>query len=53
MPGAVVAWTLYDFAGTIFSVSILSYFFLLWLGDELGGGADLFNYLRWPPPCSS
>ncbi len=42
---AVVAWALYDFAGTIFSVSILSYFFPLWLGDELGGGADLFNYV--------
>lgn len=42
---AVGAWILYDFANTIFSVSILSYFFPLWLGDELGAGADLFNYI--------
>lgn len=42
---AVLSWVLYDFAGTIFSVSILSYFFPLWLGDELGAGADLFNYI--------
>lgn len=39
------SWVLYDFANTIFSVSILSFFFPLWLGDELGAGADLFNYL--------
>jgi MFS transporter, UMF1 family len=42
---AVVSWAAYDFANTIFSISILSYFFPLWLGDELGGGADLFNYI--------
>lgn len=42
---AVGAWALYDFAATIFTVSILSYFFPLWLGDELGAGADLFNYV--------
>jgi UMF1 family MFS transporter len=42
---AVGSWILYDFANTIFSVSILSYFFPLWLGDELGAGADLFNYI--------
>jgi MFS transporter, UMF1 family len=42
---AVWAWILYDFASTIFSVSILSYFFPLWLGDELGAGAGLFNYI--------
>ena len=35
---------LYDFANTIFSISILSYFFPLWIGDELGAGADVFNY---------
>lgn len=39
------AWIVYDFANTIFSLSILSYFFPLWLGDELGGGPDLFNYI--------
>lgn len=42
---AVLSWALYDFASTAFSVSILSYFFPLWLGDELGAGADLFNYI--------
>lgn len=36
---------LYDFANTIFSVSILSFFFPLWLGRELGAGADVFNYV--------
>jgi MFS transporter, UMF1 family len=33
---AVWSWVLYDFAETIFAVSILSYFFPLWLADELG-----------------
>jgi MFS transporter, UMF1 family len=42
---AVWSWALYDFSNTIFSISILSYFFPLWLGDELGAGADTFNYL--------
>src|ERR687895_1892280 len=41
---AVWSWVLYDFSNTIFSISILSYFFPLWLGDELGAGADVFNY---------
>ena len=39
------SWVLYDFSNTIFSISILSYFFPLWLGDELGAGADTVNYL--------
>jgi UMF1 family MFS transporter len=42
---AVWSWVLYDFSNTIFSISILSYFFPLWLGDELGAGADTVNYL--------
>ncbi len=42
---AVWSWILYDFSNTIFSISILSYFFPLWLGDELGAGADTVNYL--------
>ena len=42
---AVWSWVLYDFANTIFSISILSYFFPLWLGDELGAGAGLVNYV--------
>ena len=39
------AWAFYDFANTIFSISILSYFFPLWLGDELGAGAGFYNYV--------
>jgi UMF1 family MFS transporter len=42
---AMWSWILYDFGSTIFSISILSYFFPLWLGDELGAGAGLFNYI--------
>ena len=42
---AVWSWSLYDFANTIFSISILSYFFPLWFGDELGAGSDAVNYL--------
>src|SRR5215212_5303831 len=42
---AVWSWVLYDFGETIFAVSILSYFFPLWLADELGAGAGLFNYI--------
>jgi UMF1 family MFS transporter len=41
---AVWAWVLYDFSNTIFSISILSFFFPIWLGVELGAGADVFNY---------
>ena len=40
---AVWSWALYDFSNTIFSISILSFFFPLWLGDELGAGAGLVN----------
>ena len=42
---AVWSWVLYDFANTIFSVSVLSFFFPVWLGDELGAGANVFNYV--------
>ena len=38
------AWVIYDFSNTIFSTSILSVFFPIWLGEELGAGADVFNY---------
>lgn len=41
---AVWAWVLYDFSNTIFSISILSFFFPIWLGEELGAGPDVFNY---------
>jgi MFS transporter, UMF1 family len=41
---AVLSWVLYDFSNTIFSVSILTFFFPLWLGDELGSGSEaIFN----------
>jgi UMF1 family MFS transporter len=42
---AVWSWVLYDFSNTIFSISILSYYFPLWLREELGAGPDLFNYI--------
>jgi MFS transporter, UMF1 family len=42
---AVWSWVLYDFSNTIFSISILSYFFPLWLREELGAEPDLFNYM--------
>jgi UMF1 family MFS transporter len=41
---AVCCWVLYDFANTIFSVSILSFFFPLWIEELIGsGGGWLFN----------
>lgn len=41
---AVWSWALYDFANTIFSISILSFFFPVWLSSELGAGPGAFNY---------
>jgi MFS transporter, UMF1 family len=40
---AVWAWVLYDFANTIFSVSILTVYFPLWVEGEVGDGAWLVN----------
>jgi MFS transporter, UMF1 family len=40
---AVWAWVLYDFANTIFSVSILTVFFPIWVDQEIGDGAWLVN----------
>ena len=40
---AVWAWVLYDFSNTIFSVSILTVFFPLWVEGEIGDGAWLVN----------
>jgi MFS transporter, UMF1 family len=40
---AVWAWVLYDFSNTIFSVSILTVFFPLWVEGEVEGGAWLVN----------
>jgi UMF1 family MFS transporter len=42
-PLAVWSWVLYDFSNTIFSVSILTVFFPLWVEGETGGGAWLVN----------
>ena len=42
---SVWAWALYDFSNTIFSISILSVFFPLWLEEEFGAGPDVFNYI--------
>jgi UMF1 family MFS transporter len=41
---AVWSWALYDFSNTIFSISILSFFFPVWLATELDAGPDVFNY---------
>ncbi len=41
---AVWSWVLYDFSNTIFSISILTYFFPIWLGDELGAGPSIVNF---------
>ena len=38
------SWVLYDFSNTIFAISILTYFFPIWLGDELGAGAGVVNF---------
>jgi len=35
----VWAWVLYDFANTIFAVTVLSLFFPLWVEERVGGGA--------------
>jgi UMF1 family MFS transporter len=40
---AVWAWVLYDFANTIFSISILTVFFPIWVDQEIGDGAWLVN----------
>lgn len=41
---AVWSWVLYDFSNTIFSISILSFFFPIWFVEELGASASVFNY---------
>lgn len=38
---AVWAWILYDFANTIFSVTVLTLFFPLWVEERVGSGAFL------------
>jgi MFS transporter, UMF1 family len=40
---AVWAWVLYDFANTVFSISILTVFFPLWVVQQIGDGAWLVN----------
>ncbi|MDP9457497.1 MAG: MFS transporter [Actinobacteria bacterium] len=42
---SVWSWVIYDFSNTIFSISILSYFFPLWFGGEMGAGGNVYNYL--------
>ena len=37
----MLAWVLYDFANTIFSVTVLSLFFPLWVEERVGSGAFL------------
>src|ERR671910_881018 len=40
---AVLSGALYDFSNTIFAISILTYFYPIWLASELGGGPGLVN----------
>lgn len=42
-PLAVWSWVIYDFANTIFSISILSFFFPLWVDEQVGNGGWLVN----------
>src|SRR5215217_613504 len=35
---AVFSWILYDFSNTIFSVTILSFYFPLWVEEQVGSG---------------
>ncbi|MGH3108320.1 MAG: MFS transporter, partial [Rubrobacter sp.] len=38
---AVYSWILYDFSNTIFSVTILSFYFPLWVEEQVGSGGLL------------
>src|SRR5918995_4928472 len=38
---AVFSWILYDFSNTIFSVTILSFYFPLWVEEQVGSGGFL------------
>ena len=40
---AVWAWVLYDFANTIFAVTVLSLFFPLWVEERVGGGGAFIS----------
>src|SRR5918999_4822560 len=35
---AVFSWILYDFSNTIFSITILSFYFPLWVEEQVGSG---------------
>src|ERR671910_3541142 len=38
---AAFSWILYDFSNTIFSVAVLSFFFPLWVEEQVGSGGFL------------
>ena len=42
---AVWSWVLYDFSNTIFSVSILTVFFPLWVEGEIGEDGTAAGYV--------
>jgi len=44
---AVYSWILYDFSNTIFSITILSFYFPLWVEEQVGSG------VYYPGPGSS
>ncbi|HEV8044184.1 MAG TPA: hypothetical protein VGP38_03320, partial [Rubrobacter sp.] len=38
---AVFSWVLYDLSNTVFAISILTYFFPLWVEQQVGSGGFL------------
>lgn len=38
---AALSWVLYDFSNTIFSIAVLSFFFPLWVEEQVGSGGFL------------
>lgn len=41
---ATTSWVLYDFSDTIFSASILTFFFPLWITQDMGGSDTIFAF---------
>ena len=41
---AIVSWSLYDFANTIFSMNVISLYFALWVTVDQGGQDILYSF---------
>lgn len=41
---SVLSWALYDLANTIFSMNIVSFYFSLWVVNEMGGSDSDYSY---------